>query len=138
MYVVPTFLIDVWLFFIFVISCMKIKFCATGFPWILYLYFGTWRWNDSCSICQVSCLLLFSFACYIYDYLGIYMDLNAVSREMHMQDIYRSWMPVRCSRWNHTKCSRKPLKILLKANIPGTIVIWINLFLIFKQKFLLV
>ena len=34
-----------------------------------------------------------------YDYLGIYMELNAVSREMHMQDIYRSWMPVRCSRW---------------------------------------
>ena len=24
---------------------------------------------------------------------------------------------------NHTMCSRKPIKILLKANIPGTIVI---------------
>jgi hypothetical protein len=64
--VIPTFLRDDWLFSIFAFSCLQIKFCPIGFPWILYIYFGTWRWNDSYSICQVSCLLLLSFA-YILD-----------------------------------------------------------------------
>lgn len=62
--------------------CVQVKFSPAGFPWILYLYFGTWRWNSICSISQVRYFLLLCVChvlwlfCHVYELNTLFIDIR--------------------------------------------------------------
>lgn len=57
--------------------CVQVKFSPAGFPWILYLYFGAWRWNSICSISQVGYFLLLCVCHVLWLFCHVY-ELNTL------------------------------------------------------------